>query len=695
MSINSREIDTIFSANTMPVPSSTSSAISQTNASHATATQIASGSKKRAKQAAPAWSTLQKAYGTQLIKDVQSVLARSVVAPDVPRGFRHFLHLLAIWRGQPSRAFAATFVDALKGQWPEALTDPGYVQIVVSALNLFNAELVKTYSGKTACNYCSGTARLFELLGRSGDRRFAPFERKLVTFPAYEGDTASLADLGWGEIAGKKGAEAERCSLQLVRESAVQKFEMYERRFEIGQRIIRSEAPPPKVNRKAWSAIKTLVEHERLSWQRSGRSQFDPQGEIAREVRDVMDRLLSPATWRAAGCSDMLDRSRGTGDSINPLNLPNMALELLGATTKATRALMVAFCVDTGWNRQSIEELPRNPYVFSTVDGVAIASSTFIVSFKGRANHDVFAHLERNAPVEGLLRANVEASWVSSVAEFDPSGRELGYAVIKTNNGKKADSLLDLLDRYERMANAIRPFDLDGRWADRFLLHLTYNNGMRSSNGGKVRAAPDDVMSRDGVTFMAIRKSRLALALRETGSVAGTRPFAGHVRTNVLMPHYLNSADISAELDEKIRFFQNSLQAIAAKKSRNAAIRLELEPADFDWFRRLARYSGIAAAVACEENSSPGTAGRAYLGFAPTPENLRELYLTHRALRACPARIGLERWRIQGLALLAAVKAIGRAVFANGLRPAYVKAARKAFRDLRDAKIVLPIVLEA
>ncbi|HLZ67162.1 MAG TPA: hypothetical protein VKQ29_13095 [Aliidongia sp.] len=467
MRINSRKLDQNALANTTFSPTKTSSATSLTSVPHANAIQTPSIKKGRAKQAVPAWTMLQKTYGTQLIKDVENVLAMSDLAPEASRGFRHFLHLLANWRGQPTRAFAATFVDALGGKRPQTLTDPGFVQIVVSALNLFNSELVKTYAGRTAFNYCVGAARLFELLGRSGDRRFPLFERKLITFPTYEGDTTSLAELGWAETAGKNGAEAERYSLQLVRESAVQKFEMYERRFEIGQRIIRSEAPPPEVNPNAWSAIKTVVEHERLSWQRSGRSQFDPQGEIAKEVRDVMDRLLSAATWRAAGCSDMLDRSRGTDGDINYFSLPNMALELLGPTPKATRALMVAFCVDTGWNRQSIEELPRNPYVFSTVGSVAIGSSTFIVSFKGRANHDVFAHLERNAPIEGLLRANVEAAWASSVAEFDPSGRELGYAVIKTSSGNKDDSLLDLLDRYERMAKQApggdRPRDARGR----------------------------------------------------------------------------------------------------------------------------------------------------------------------------------------------------------------------------------------
>jgi hypothetical protein len=201
------------------------------------------------------------------------------------------------------------------------------------------------------------------------------------------------------------------------------------------------------------------------------------------------------------------------------------------------------------------------------------------------------------------------------------------------------------------------------------------------------------VLTRSGVTFPAIRKSYLCLTVKEVGSVAATRPIAGHNGLGVLMPHYLNTPEIKADLDESIRFFQNSCQALIVGQRTEAAILLQLSPEDLTWFSRLAMMSGIAAAVGMGSEHEAAS-GDKKLCFSPTEDNLRDLFLAHWALRRAQRRVSAARWRVQALPMLAIVKALGRTVCANGLRATYFAAARRAHRDLVAGVIALPPILD-
>ena len=77
------------------------------------------------------------------------------------------------------------------------------------------------------------------------------------------------------------------------------------------------------------------------------------------------------------------------------------------------------------------------------------------------------------------------------------------------------------------------------------------------------------------------------------------------------------------------------------------------------WFRRLGTVSGVAAAVGGTP-PVPSEPPREVICFDPTDENLRDLFLSHRSLRRAQGRMPPGRWKVQGLPLLAAVRAVGR-----------------------------------
>ncbi|WP_189041747.1 hypothetical protein [Aliidongia dinghuensis] len=610
------------------------------------------------------------------------------------RAFRHLLGFLKSKAGKAAFPFASPIVDALKGDRAPSLTDQKYVQMIVSGLRGHHEDLAARFTGKTASHFCSTVSRLLEFLGKLGDSRFPPFERRLISFPEFTGDVRSLGSLGWLELASLVGAQAEREALNLVREQAVKEFEKFEHRFEAGQHFLGEGSPPHDCpSPEAWHAIKTAIVAERHSWITTGTSLFGANRRWPSELEAIRDKLLLPDTWRDAGCSCVLDAKYSSTDRINNFHLSSMILGLLGPTLPASNAIMIVFCTDSGWNRQPIKDLPRNPYVFRTPEEIVLGSEAIISSFKTRANHEVVVYLERGEPLTGLAYMAAKEEWGRFLQEYGSSTQSSDYLTVKLVTKAEDTSLLSLLERYSKMTDAIRPLDVAEACADRFFVNLTPRYGIRPATLRTAHFPSSGVLSRDGVTLMAIRKSFLTVKLHATGSVASVRPFASHTGTGVLMPHYLNSNDVREELNLQIRFHQNAVQALVLKERPDAAACLSLATADMEWYRRLASFAGIAAAIGLE-GIAAGKPENGLLVFEPTFENLRELFLTHLALRRCRKRIGLARWAVQVLPLLAIAKAFGRALRAQGLWPAYLKAARAAHRDLKACQITLPVVME-
>lgn len=638
----------------------------------------------------PSWESIERSYGGRLVADARRAAAQNAGDDGeavASIGIRHFL----IWAAGQTSASAGTLVSALSGRRPEALSDAQYTQLVTAAVKNWIAEIdaAGTITAITLAHYAARAGAALEALGSIDPSRYPPFRKRFVSVQKAVGDVVQIGELDWPETKGMTGAARDRAALALVQAAAFRQFSELEKVHAFGRSVLAGDAPPG-TDAGARALIRGLLATEREAWLTIGRSRFS--GNVA----DGVDaRLTRIETWRAAGLPDDVlahfkTRNRG---GLPTSSIATLAMACLGPTRRAAVAVMVAFCCGTGWNRQPIADLPRNPFLFVTRNDCGVATSAFVESFKKRAGHDVLAYLERQGQARGLAEEAIRATWRETADNIDPMGGEGGYAVL-SRTGASAD-LISLLERFSAMADSIRAFDRDGTHADRLFLYLTQNFGVFRKDSNVISECFDDeVLSRPGVTYRAIRKSHLALKLREVGTVSAVRPLAGHAGTGVLMPHYLNSAEIRQELDLSIRFFQNACQALIVRGTETAALRLDLSPEHLEWFSRLAAFAGISAAVGAAPNPAAAPAGGSHLRFDPTPENLRDLYLTHLALRRYQAVAPRTRWRVQGLPLLGAVKAIGRTLCRKGLRKAYVTAAREAQRALLAGAVALPPVME-
>ncbi|WP_144243586.1 hypothetical protein [Azospirillum argentinense] len=594
-------------------------------------------------------------------------------------GIRHFLQWLAK-DGQPA---ADTLRGILIAAAPGDLSEVQAVHLLASAVNRWIGAMSRApnTAAHTVRGYAYTAANTLEALGALPDRRYPQYMHSLVSVPRAVGKISTLGRLQWPEFEGVNGIAArERLGLSLVRQAAVAEFDRHERFFRFGQDVLAGRATMSQAD--GTSGIPTLLEAERRSWETTGRSQFDPVNEVSPEIAALLAELRDIRIWEAAGLS-IGSRMAMLKDFV----LHNVALMCCGPTFHASMMVAVVFCCDTGWNRQPILGLPRDPFIFRTRSECGIATSAFVESFKRRADHNVLAYLESASPVSGLAEERMRREWDAATNDYDRTGRGDGISIMD-----RTAPLLDVLDRYQQMTDVIRGFDLGRAYEKDFFVYLAKSGGLFRSDGRSIREnGRGSVLARDGVSFQSLRKTYLSLRVRETGSVTATQTIAGHTSGGVLMPHYLNDADITAELDRSIRFFQNACQALILS-DQSIRVHIGLTAAELDWFRRLAEASGISAAVGLERDFTTKSTRPLY--FSPTEDNLRDLFLAHKALRAARQQVHPGRWAVQGLPLLAAVKAIGQAVFGKGLKHAYQAVARRTQRALNAGSITLPPILE-
>jgi hypothetical protein len=627
----------------------------------------------------PTWDEISSKFGMRLVEDIQTVLAAKLKPGEIVAeslGIRHFLG----WLSDDTRSPAKNLVHIFSRGSADGVSDLQSVQLIVQAMERWFSEAPhrKGMTPLTVTGYGRRASHAIELLGEMPERHYPPFQRRLVSIPKLPGKIETLGSLGWPEIESLIGAAREKRALSMVREAALLEFERTELVFRFGLEVLSGQEGGRDPEARA--LVREFLEAERLSWQKTGRSQFHPENSLHPDVARIKKKLGDRSIWRDAGLN--ID---GTG-RLKSHEFPTLALACLGATRQSTAMVVTVFACDTGWNRQPILDLPRQPFVFETKDQCGIATAAFAESFKTRAGHSVMAYLDRDNLVSGLAEERVRAEWAGTVNAFNSNGEENGHAVITRDS-----PMLDLLDRYRAMTEAIRSFDLHHEHTERYFVYLTPNVGLHRKEGLTISECADgDVLGRKGVTFQAIRKSFLSLKLREVGSVEALRPIAGHSRSSILMAHYVNSAEINAELDDSIRFFQNACQALILNDHH--AVEISLDPQDVEWFRRLADASGISAAVGMVDTWQSGNLRT--LRFDPTAANLRDLFLTHLALRKARWQVPAGRWTVQGLPLLAIVKAIGRTLCAKGLRSSYKTIARATYQEFTLGLIALPPVLQ-
>jgi len=636
------------------------------------------------------WEMVQEAYGESLVADARQVATEG---SDWDVAARRFL----CWLSAGKHMRSALLTKALAGIEVDAVTHAQVSQMLLSALGDWTAELASSgrFRALTVSNHGRSMAAVLERLGAKPGRPLLRFQRRAMTMPTPTSVTHSLGSLAWPEAEGLEGAARERRCLDVVWKAALQEFGRWEAWFLFGRAVLGAEGRPAGVDSRAWEAVRTLLTTEDRFWSAEGRSQFNRSTDCSDEVRSLGAAQLNQETWLRAGlppaAAQMVSWEAKNGNSFHKhLLLSQIAVSCLGATAGATWPAMIAFCCETGWNHQPMRELPAEPFLMRTDTECGLATSAFVASYKNRARHEVLAYLDRNATVSGLVEEDAKAVWRATADDSDISGRQDGYAMVRKDRG---GGLLDLLDRYRAMTDVIRPYDRSGEFQDRFFVHLTVRAGLRPQDGPISKIKLSGPLGRADLSFQAIRRSFVSLTFRELGTVAAARVVAGQWSTSVLMPHYLNSDDIKAEMDQAVRLFQNILQGVVVAGRKDASALLGVPDDALRWFGRLGTVSGVAAAFGGTPPSSSGLPREA-LCFNPTEENLRDLYLSHLSLRRAQGRMLPGRWKVQGLPLLAAVKAVGRILHSKGLGASYLAAARRASRDLADGSVALPPLLE-
>jgi hypothetical protein len=171
-----------------------------------------------------------------------------------------------------------------------------------------------------------------------------------------------------------------------------------------------------------------------------------------------------------------------------------------------------------------------------------------------------------------------------------------------------------------------------------------------------------------------------------------SRHLVGHASSTVILTHY-DDPVVQAELDAAVAFWQNCIQAHLLSGKPGVRTLLSVQDEDLEWFRNLSVVAGIASSLQVTGRKVT-VSEREYLEFEQSPEAFKVLYLVKQGALAARRRVGDHRWRVQGIPILAYVRAIRRHLVDAGLIGQYIDAARLAFQQLQSGLIVLPLVMD-
>jgi hypothetical protein len=646
-------------------------------------------------QTLKSWDQLSECFTVRLREDVKSVIVENVsLAAKLGQydcAFRWFLMFLR----KQDDACTETVIRSLQHPKVSTKDQAKVCNLIAQTVDAFYKDLRRSKTANTSGDYTMKVARVLSWLGAMESRRYPAFSRNMVVIedPKGEGGTLSLGQLDWPELKGLRGAARERRAVDILSKEAAINFVHEEETFLFGQKILLHNEPWLGVDSKAFFAIKTLLTNELKSLAEYGMSQFSSKRVLSKSTIDILDLVSSQKTWAAAGLihsgGGALFSSKDRGATRQ--EIAHQSLACIGPTYRAMKAVAGVFVCATGWNRASIIGLPEPYAAFQTVETCNVAAGVFLSVFKERAKHDVQAFLERGGRrATGLLSNNLLAHWDVTAGATDAEGA--GRDHIAFENG--AD-VISFLDRYATMAKTIRNYDLKHQYGESFFIYLNQRNGITLPIT-KVNFSENNrsaISSRLGVSFQAIRKSVVNLKVKEVGSLGAARSFAGHSATRVLQSHYANNEYIKQELDDSIRFFQNSLQSLVIGENKAWAIRLGLGAEDQEWFRLMCKISGIQATFEAPVNSSELPIPKT-LQFNLTPKNYQDIFLIELALEAARERMGNSRWTVQALPMMACVQAIKAKLLDMGKGRAFEIACAEASRALAAGGIEIPIIFE-
>jgi hypothetical protein len=548
--------------------------------------------------------------------------------------------------------------------------------------HLYNPEAT-TSEVMRAQDVSSGLKGLVDLRGQGLVAVPTGFRPRMVPVGRRIGDGwPTLGQSQWPELDGLSALNRERRGLEMARLDFLSMFNRGLAIFDRGQSLL-AAAGLDKDQADLRDSILAYRDHVRLT------------GELGANQALRVTLICDPGTWRRAGFVNALPERPTFNDVLVAHR------ECLGPSTETMIGALGVFACDTGWNLQPIRDLPRDPYVFRSPDTAFLAEEAFVECFKRRSGRHVVAYLgnARDASAATIMREK----W-AEVVQAD--GHDSAHALLDRGSTER-ESALDVVESYRTMAEHLRtvvgpvaPVG-DGLWiyvssrsVVRSLQEFATNAG--PTGGGAARIYPmGSVLARKGFGFRSVRKTWLALNRHDTGSIHATRAAAGHKTSSVLMPHYLNTPSVNAELDESVRRFQDAMQAILVRHANDetAALVLGVPASDLARMRQVAEEAGLATTLGLDARMEDPSAAVAVIHFQPTRGRLIELFLIHRELRRIQSQGGnTARFRARHLPLLALCKALGREVFARHLGPAYVEAARAASTGIRKGLLASPSI---
>ncbi|WP_141402042.1 hypothetical protein [Rhizobium subbaraonis] len=512
------------------------------------------------------------------------------------------------------------------------------------------------------------------LLGERFPKRFPTVPKGFLKRKEHvSGNHESLGDQDWPELEGLTGAARERAALNTVRREALAHFEELEKLFWFGQDLISSETPPDSIgDPNAWIAVKGRIQNALDT----GSNRRERSGLGSGSISD-------PQVWRDAGLDVDVSRRR-------PLVLRRVSKLVdfcLAPTLDLCHLVAVIFCCATGWNRQPIFDIARDPFLLETRNKIGVTTASFFSEMKRRAGHEVVAHLDSGKHLSPLELENVKS--VIRATELEYKQYDNGAFEELDADGEA----LDVLRRFKRIVDNI-PLKVALQNSEDQLFLYRANSKFALASRSKKALSSLKLFERTGIDYPAIRKTVIGLRLRRVGSVEAMSALATHTGTGVLMPHYVNTDENTATYSEKIRFVHNNIQAILLRNRKKLRIRLSLPDADVDWYLQMAKISGIGAAMLpITVKRSPG---EATYDLDPTPDNLLSLYLIMFSLvRQRLSGFDLTRWHIQGRPQLALARGMKLALIKCGLGAAWRHEAKRGFRGLKEGTLRLPVLLWA
>ena len=616
--------------------------------------------------------------GDQFHDDLLGYETNEVRGPTRTIGFRYLMSFVKL---HPS-GYSDAVLAALSG-CSDQTCDPTSIKSVIDDCEMA-MKRSKAFATTTINGMMRNCSHLFEHLSELPNRNYPHFSRRYKKFTHVPTRSGSLADLSIPGTENLTGAARLRASMSVICAVAMDVVEKHASHFKAAERLRSGKITGnlSEKERSACEAIAAVIRAELRSLDSTGKSQFSKSGvrSNSKAVEKAMILMENPATWRHAGVGELVPDVA----SLDFVQIMSLVRCSIGATQAPVVAAKIVFCCDTGWNRQSIEDIPREPYQFRLVDEVGVACASFVEVFKRRAGHLVQTLLE-HPQLRGVRAVDTLAAWEEAERDMRWGDRDrrglIGYTSAAYVALELVRPLVEAVDGYTR----------NQRVHERFFKTISPVGEVTLRTMDIALVFRDGPLATPGLTFKLIRKSYLQMMFRVVETVDALKTHAGHSGTGVLFPSYLNTPDIIRELEQSTRFFQNAVQSLVVAEV-GRPLEFLMSPEEHLWFYNLAHVSGVASAVGYGVSTSVG--GSPTFCFTPSDEQLRSLFAISASLDIEEKTANQRRWSLVGVPLRAFVNAVLGKLNAAGMSLLIKRVGDEFDNDLREGFVdLLPLKL--